>query len=74
MTVATLGTYREALSRLRDVDSLLEATNAGVCIIHLTACIAALESHIAKVEKLAAGQEKPAAPMGDGATGESGNQ
>jgi hypothetical protein len=41
-----LATFEAALVRLREVDSLLEGANAGVCLLHLDACIGALESRI----------------------------
>lgn len=41
-----LATFEVALARLREVDTLLDDTAAGVCLIHLEACIAALESRI----------------------------
>ena len=37
----------QGLERLREVNVLLDDTEAGVCLIHLEACIAALESRIA---------------------------
>lgn len=37
-----------ALSKLREADTLLENLNVGPCSIHLDACIATLESRIAK--------------------------
>lgn len=37
----------QGLERLREVNDLLDDTQAGVCLIHLDACIAALESRIA---------------------------
>lgn len=41
-----LATFEAALARLREVNSLLDGANAGVCLLHLDACIAALESRI----------------------------
>jgi hypothetical protein len=35
------------LERLREVNDLLDDSDAGVCLIHLEACIAALESRLA---------------------------
>jgi len=37
-----------ALDRLREADALLESLNVGPCSIHLDACIAVLESCIAR--------------------------
>jgi hypothetical protein len=39
----------EALARLRDVNGLLDDIDAGICLIHLDACIAALESRLRKL-------------------------
>lgn len=39
----------KALERLREVDTMLGNTDAGVCLIHLDACIASLESRIANL-------------------------
>lgn len=39
----------QALERLREVDTILGNTDAGVCLIHLDACIASLESRIGKL-------------------------
>ncbi len=41
-----LATFEVALMRLRAVDALLDDSDAGVCLLHLEACIAALESQI----------------------------
>lgn len=49
----------QALERLREVDALLDNSDAGVCLIHLDACIASLESRIAKLN--AANGSNPAA-------------
>lgn len=37
-----------ALLRLREVNELLDDTDAGVCLIHLEACIASLEGRVAE--------------------------
>jgi hypothetical protein len=48
MRNAEITVLAQALERLREVDKMLDATNAGVCLIHLAACIAALESRLLK--------------------------
>ena len=48
MSTGLLSTYEIALTRLREVNELLDDTDAGVCLIHLEACIAALESRVRK--------------------------
>ena len=49
----------EALERLREVDRMLDGSNAGVCLIHLAACIAALESRLLKAR---IGQDRTPTP------------
>ena len=39
--------YEVALYRLQEVNELLDGTDAGICLIHLEACIAALECQLA---------------------------
>lgn len=46
MRTTDLDTFKAALARLREVDTLLDNSDAGVCLLHLDACIAALESRI----------------------------
>lgn len=46
MDKTDLATFELAIARLREVDALLDDTDAGVCLLHLEACIAALESRI----------------------------
>lgn len=38
-----------ALERLREVNDVLDEIEAGVCVIHLDACIASMESRVLKV-------------------------
>ena len=38
-----------ALERLREVNDALDEIDAGVCVIHLDACIASMESRVMKV-------------------------
>ena len=45
---AEIAVLAQALGRLREVDHMLDETDAGVAVIHLAACIAALESRILK--------------------------
>ena len=52
----------EALERLREVDRMLDGSDAGVCLIHLEACIAALESRLLKARM---GQDRTLTPMID---------
>lgn len=52
----------EALERLREVDRMLDGSDAGVCLIHLAACIASLESRLLKARP---GQDRAATPMVD---------
>jgi len=52
----------EALERLREVDHMLDGSNAGVCLIHLAACIAALESRLLKARS---GQDRLPTPIVD---------
>ena len=42
--------YAQAIERLREVETLLDDSEAGICLIHLDACIAALESRIKVVK------------------------
>lgn len=49
MIAANPAVLGEALERLREVETLLGGTDAGICLIHLDACIASLESRIAKL-------------------------
>lgn len=49
MRSAEITVLVQALERLREVDKMLDETSAGVCLIHLAACIAALESRLLKV-------------------------
>ena len=56
-----LATLEAALLRLREVDALLDNTDAGVCLIHLDACIAALESRIRRFGMTAHDQRADAA-------------
>lgn len=44
--IAVLG---QALTRLREVNEMLDDVDAGVCLTHLEACIAALKSRLAKM-------------------------
>lgn len=46
MRTADLAAFQAALAQLRDVNARLDKTDAGVCLIHLDAAIAALESRI----------------------------
>lgn len=48
MTVDKTMLLDAALERLRELDELFGDLNVGVAAIHLDACIAALESRIAK--------------------------
>lgn len=43
-TVAALDTSHLALAKSREVDALLKTANAGLWLIHLSACIATLEA------------------------------
>ena len=45
---AEITVLAQALERLREVDRMLDGSDAGVCLIHLAACIAALESRLLK--------------------------
>lgn len=38
-----------ALERLREVNDVLDEIEAGVCVIHLDACIASMESRVMKM-------------------------
>ena len=46
MPHADRSTFEAALLRLREVNFALDKTHAGVCILHLDACIAALEDRL----------------------------
>ncbi len=46
MPTSDLPVLETALTRLREVDRLLADTDAGICLIHLEACISALESRV----------------------------
>lgn len=61
MRKADLATFEVALTRLREVNALLDGTDAGVCFIHLDACIAALESRIRRHGMSASDQHAQAA-------------
>ena len=37
-----------ALERLREVNDVLDEMDAGVCVLHLDACIASMESRVLK--------------------------
>ena len=50
----------QGLERLREVNDLLDDSDAGVCLIHLEACIAALESRIAVLNAVPAPSDTPA--------------
>lgn len=50
----------QGLERLREVNDLLDDSDAGVCLIHLEACIAALESRIAALSAAPALNDTPA--------------
>ena len=50
----------QGLERLREVNDLLDDSDAGVCLIHLEACIAALESRIAALNTAPAPNDTPA--------------
>lgn len=52
----------EALERLREIDRMLDGSDAGVCLIHLAACIAALESRLLKARMA---QDRTPTPMVD---------
>lgn len=46
MRSTNIPVFNEALSLLRQANRLLDNTDAGVCLIHLDACVAALESRL----------------------------
>lgn len=50
MPTRDLATFQTALNALRDVERLLADTDAGICLIHLDACIASLESRIRRLQ------------------------
>lgn len=49
----------QGLERLREVNDLLDDSDAGVCLIHLEACIAALESRLAALNAAPAPSDTP---------------
>lgn len=40
--------FEDALTKLREVDAMLADADAGICLLHLEACIASLESKLRK--------------------------
>lgn len=62
MRHAEITVLAQALERLREVDHMLDETDAGVCLIHLAACIAALESRILKARS---GEHRTSESMAD---------
>ena len=62
MRNAEITVLSEALERLREIDRMLDGSDAGVCLIHLAACIAALESRLLKAR---VGQGRTPTPIFD---------
>lgn len=49
MLACDAAVLEDALNRLHEVDALLADVDAGICLLHLAACIASLESRLQQV-------------------------